>query len=295
MRWRKASCLFLTSIGLLAFCPEVAINREADAKQLVREVMNNELKAQAEEAGDDHLWSYRELTRQKGKNLLFDYCETKYGTIHRLLAVNGHPLSQAQSRAEDKRIQQVIKSPASIREASKKERSDAEQERKFLTMFADAFRFQEEGRQGDIVRIRFTPDPDFHPSGIEQRVLHVLSGTIAVDVKERRLASINGRLVSEVRFLGGLVGHLNAGGTFSAQSERVAPGDWELKSLDIDMNGKLLLFKTLEVQEHKAYSGYTPVPPSTTLAQAAERLQRDSSLWSSEHRSLTPRIASKAP
>jgi hypothetical protein len=55
-------------------------------------------------------------------------------------------------------------------------------------------------------------------------------------------------------------------------SEKVAPGDWALRSLDIEMNGKALLFKTIAVQEHDAYSGYALAAPVTSLAQAAERL-----------------------
>jgi hypothetical protein len=42
------------------------------------------------------------------------------------------------------------------------------------------------------------------------------------------------------------------------------------------MNGKALLFKTITVREQDTYSKYTPIPPNTTLAQAAERLQEDS-------------------
>jgi len=76
--------------------------------------------------------------------------------------------------------------------------------------------------------------------------------------------------------LGGLAGHLNRGGTFSVQLENVAPGDWEVKSLNVEMNGKALLFKIITVREQDNYSNYTPIPPDTTLAQAAERLQEDS-------------------
>jgi hypothetical protein len=42
------------------------------------------------------------------------------------------------------------------------------------------------------------------------------------------------------------------------------------------MNGKALLFKIITVREQDNYSNYTPIPPDTTLAQAAERLQEDS-------------------
>jgi hypothetical protein len=275
MQRRNAMFLTSTLLCLLAVQMRAASNDGADAKQLVREVIQNEIKSQAEEAGDEHLWSYRELTRQKGKELLYEYCQTKYGTIHRLLAVNGRPLSPSETQAEDKRIQKFITSPDAIPVEQKKRKADAEEERRFLGLFADAFHYQAEKRQGELVQLLFTPDPDFRPSGIEERALHNFEGTIVLNVKQKRLVSVNGRLMSEVKFLGGLAGHLDEGGTFSIQSENVAPGDWELKSYDVQMTGKVLFFKTLTVQEHIVYSRYTPVPANTTLAQAAERLRKD--------------------
>ncbi len=280
--WRKAGFwpLVSTSILLLAVLPPnlehtgVAANNSAGANQLVREVIQNEIQA---EPSNNNMWSYRELTNRKGKELLLEYCQTKYGTIHRLLAVNGHPLNPSQRQAEDIRIQKLLRSPDAVRAAQKKERADAQEERKFLRLFLDAFRYQEEGQQGDLMKLGFRPNSDFHPSTDEERVLHSLKGTMVVDVQQKRLVSVNGRLTTEVKFWGGLAGHLNAGGTFSVLSENVAPGDWELKSLDVEMNGKALLFKTITVREQDTYSSYTLVPPSTSLAQAAERLQKDSS------------------
>jgi hypothetical protein len=280
--WRQAgfSPLVPTSILLLAVLSPnleqtgMAANNSADANQLVREVIQNEIQA---EPSNNNMWSYRELTNRKGKELLLEYCQTKYGTIHRLLAVNGHPLNPSQRQAEDIRIQKLLRSPDAVRAAQKKERADAQEERKFLRLFLDAFRYQEEGQQGDLMKLGFTPNSEFHPSTNEERVLHSLTGTMVVDVQQKRLVSVNGRLTTEVKFWGGLAGHLNAGGTFSVLSENVAPGDWELKSLDVEMNGKALLFKTITVREQDTYSSYTLVPPSTSLAQAAERLQKDSS------------------
>jgi hypothetical protein len=250
-----------------------AANSSAGFNQLVREVIQNEIQGQA---NDNNLWTYRELTRHGGKNLLLEYCQTKYGSIHRLLAVNGQPLSPSRRQTEAKRIQMLIGSPDALRAAQRKESADAQEERKFLTLFPNAFRYQEEGQQGSLLKLGFRPNPNFRPSGNEERVLHSLEGTMVVDLKQKRLVSINGRLMTEVKFWGGLAGHLNPGGTFSVQLENVAPGDWELKSLDVEMNGKALLFKTLTVREQDTYSNYTPIPPNTSVVQAAELLQKDS-------------------
>jgi hypothetical protein len=279
--WRIAgfSPFVSTSILLLGvFLPGLrqigtAANNGTDPNQLVGEVIQNEIRAQA---NSNNLWSYRELTKRKGKELLLEYCQTKYGTLHRLLAVNGLPLNPSQRQAEDKRIQKLVGSRDAMRAAQKKETADAREERKMLSLFPDAFRYEQEQQQGDLLNLRFTPNSNFHPSGNEARVLHSLQGTMVVDVKQKRLVSVNGRLTTEVKFGGGFAGHLNPGGTFSVVLENVAPGDWELKSLDVEMNGKALFFKTITVREQNMYSSYALVPPSTSLAQAAERLHKDS-------------------
>lgn len=244
----------------------------ADVDRLVREVIQNEIQAEVQETD---LWSYRELTRSGGRERLIEYCETKHGTIHRLLAVNGRPLDSKQRQAESKRIAKVVRSPELLRAAEKKSNADDQETRKFLKLFPKAFRYQVESRQGDRMTLRFQPAPDFSPSGNEERALHALEGTMVVDFKQKRLVSIEGHLVTEVKFWGGLLGHLDQGGRFSVVCENVAPGDWELKSLDVEMNGKALLFKTITVHEQDTYSNYKLVPPDTSLAQAAERLENE--------------------
>jgi hypothetical protein len=242
-----------------------------DADRQVREVFQNEIQG---EADSSNLWAYRELTKRKGKELLFEYCQTRYGTIDRLLAVNGAPLDPSERQAETKRIQKLIASPGALRAAQKKEESDDEQLRKFLKLFPDAFRYHETQQQGDQITLRFEPNPDFSAPGFEARVLHSLQGTIVVDVKQKRLVSVDARLMTVVKFWAGVLGHLDQGGTFSVVTENVSPGDREMKSLNVEINGKAVIFKTVAFREHDAFSDYTPVSRSMTLAQAAEWLEK---------------------
>jgi hypothetical protein len=273
VHWRKAWPLAATSLLLLAMQARPAAQHQQDAQQLAREVIQNEIQA---EINDHNLWSYRELTKRDGKAMLFEYRQTKAGTINRLLAVNGCPLDARQRQAEDERIRKLIRSPDAMRQAQKKADADARETREFLQLFPKAFLFREEQHQGDVMSLGFTPNPKFHPTGNEARVLHSMQGTMVVDVTQKRLVSVKGRLMRAVEFWGGLLGHLNPGGTFAVSLENVAPGDWELKSLDVEMRGKALLFKTIGAQEHETYSDYKPVPPDATLEQAAELLRKNS-------------------
>src|SRR5207248_10256728 len=111
--------------------------------------------------------------------------------------------------------------------------------------FPDAFRFEYDGREGELIKLKFAPNPDFHGSGRAAQVFHHLEGTMLVDPEQKRLAEITGELTSEVRFgWGGILGHLDEGGTFHVKLADLGSGHWEMTTLDVEMDGKALLFKT---------------------------------------------------
>jgi hypothetical protein len=113
-----------------------------------------------------------------------------------------------------------------------------------------------------------------HPA----QVFHHMEGTLLVDGQQKRLAEISGELTSEVKFLGGLLGHLNKGGTFLVKQQDLGSGHWELTTMDVQMNGKALFFKTIAVREQETDTHFQQVPDDMTLQQALEVLQKDASV-----------------
>jgi hypothetical protein len=75
-----------------------------------------------------------------------------------------------------------------------------------------------------------------------------MQGEVWVNTNHRRLVEISGHLIHDVKFGGGLLGHLDKGGEFRVQQAEVEPGYWELISLTVNMKGKALFFKTIGVQ-----------------------------------------------
>jgi hypothetical protein len=226
-----------------------------------------------EQMRDNSLWSYRETKRQDGKLKLYDVCQTRQGEIERLVAIGGRALTDEQLAKEDSRIQSVISEPGQVRQRQKKQREDGEQALKLLRMFPDAFQFRYDGMDGQLVRLRFSPNPKFRPPDHAAQVFHHMQGTVLVDAEQQRLAAIDGRLTSEVKFFGGLFGHLEKGGTFNVEQKEVAPRVWEVSVMHVHMSGKALLFKTIDVQEDETYSDFRSVPADTSLEQAAQRLK----------------------
>jgi hypothetical protein len=184
-------------------------------------------------------------------------------------------LNPAEREAEDERIQKLISHPEQLRAKQKKEREDGEQERNLLKFFPEAFHFQCEREAGNIVTLRFRPNPGFRPFTRASQVFHHMEGTLVVDAKQKRLVEIDGRLTSEVKFAGGLLGHLDKNGTFLVRQQEVGEGHWDLSFMSVHMNGRALFFKTITVLEKKSLLDYKPLPRGATLQQVADFLRRD--------------------
>jgi hypothetical protein len=72
-------------------------------------------------------------------------------------------------------------------------------------------------------KLAFRPNPAFNPNNYEERGLHTMSGTVLVDLQEKRLAEFSGMLTKQVDFGFGLIGHLGKGGTIQVSRVRLSP------------------------------------------------------------------------
>lgn len=244
----------------------------ADPNAFAREVLANEIQAQKD---DQSLWSYRLTEGSGAKTKVYFVCQVRYGEIRRLAAVNGEPLPPSQEKTEAARIRKLASDPEQVRENAKKEHDDTVQGRNLLAMFPKAFLFEDDGEENGLVRLKFTPNPAFHPTSRASEAFHHMEGTMLLDARAKRLAEIHGVLTSEVKFWGGLLGHLDPGGTFEVVQRDVGGGFWEMVSLHVNMNGKALFFKTIAVRQHEDYTDFERMPENITLQQAAERVKRE--------------------
>ena len=248
-------------------------NVQQDPTVLVREVVQNEIDAQLH---DESLWCFREQKEEFSKpQKTMEVCGTKEGNLERVTAIDGRELSPAELEAEDQHVAKLVSHPVQLRAKQKKEREDAEQTRALLNLLPDAFYFRVIGADGDLLKLSFWPNPAFHPFTRAALVFHHLEGTLVLDCKHKRIAEINGLLTSEVRFLGGLLGHLDKGGTFVVKAGQVTPDHWDVTLMNLDLSGRALFFKTISVHEKETYADYTRVPDHASLQQVADLLKKE--------------------
>jgi hypothetical protein len=278
--WFAASVTICILVVVFCARPSCAQGQPSGANtgqnlgQLVRAVMRNEIETQHT---DSSLWCFRQRHQEDGKpSKVLEVCQTSIGDLERTVAVNGRELNVEQQQAEDLRLQKLLSHPEQLRAKQRKAHEDGEQTEHLLMVFPDAFQFELEGESGSFVRIKFRPNPNFRPATRASTVFHHMEGALVVDEGQKRIVEIDGQLTSEVKFGGGLLGHLDRGGTFHIKQQDVGSGHWEMTLMNVQMSGKVLFFKSISVLEKNTYSDYTPLPSRASLQQAAAVLTKDS-------------------
>ena len=256
-------------LGSTAFSQSDSERLGMSANELARKVVTNELKVQNEDLGH---WMYRLEKEDAEKKQVQEIVETKDGSLSRLLSTDGRPLDAKQQQKESRRIQRLVSNPGEQRKLQQASNKKAEQGERLFKILPDVFVFGYAGCEGDLIKLSFRPNPNFRPPSIEARVFQNMEGEMTVDSKQERLAAINGHLMEDVKFGGGLLGHLDKGGKFEVRQTEVAPGQWEMTVLVVDMKGKVLLFKTIDVQQVESHLDFHRVPDDLTLAEAASIL-----------------------
>lgn len=245
---------------------------QQDAQEFVKKMVESELKS---ENDDKTHWRFRKVDAKPDESKTWDVIETKNGEVERLLKIDGRQLTQQERSADQVRLSKFLRSASE--EASKKKSAgaDSNKEQQLLGMLPYALVYEYAGKDGDLVKLTFKPNPRFRASTREAEVFHHMSGEIVFNVKTRRLAQLRGQLVSRVNFGYGLLGHLNKGGTFDVKQGMVTSDHWDMTLLDTELTGKALFFKTITVREKLVESDYQRVSDTLTLEQGAKLLEKN--------------------
>jgi len=234
------------------------------AGELVDVVVANELADRVER----RKWMYV-IEKQDGKQTLTEeQVETKDGPLYRLLAIDGRPLDPGQRQQDDARIDRLLHDPG---EQLKVKRAHDEDEQKLETLMhlmPGAFLYDYDGAEGNLIRVKFRPNPNYYPSTYEARVVHALAGTILIDSQQKRLVKLSGQLTGSVEFGYGFLGRIDNGGTVEIGRVEVGPLQWKTALIAIQLSGRLVLFKTISKHEFETRSDFRAVPDDVSLLQA---------------------------
>ncbi|HEX4650471.1 MAG TPA: hypothetical protein VH250_03095 [Granulicella sp.] len=218
------------------------------------------------------------ITRDTTKEII----ETKDGDVARLIAIDGKPLPPDADRAELDRLDTLAAHPDLQEHRHKSEQRDAARINHLMELLPQAFLYRVEGvvpcSAGQCYRLSFTPNPRFSPPDLEADVLRGIAGEVWIDRAQERLTRLNAHFITDVDFGFGLLGKLNKGGTvLLEQTDIGAPmHDWELTGLHLDLTGKALMVKSIEMQVNEETSHFSPAPPNLTYRDAIQLLKKSS-------------------
>jgi hypothetical protein len=259
--------VILTFAAALALPPALP---SQTAKELIGEACYNELQHRERKT----LWSYTAERHVNNHIFLEQVIETVDGPVRHLLGVDGHPPTPAQIKEEDDRHQELLNN-ASRRHALQKQQDDDDKKmEELLRIIPEAFVFEDQGKEGQSEKIAFHPNPGFKPKTYEQRILQTLDGVAFIDLYDKRIARLSGSLGTRVKFGYGLIGHVEQGGITEITRVHLSPGVWKTSAEKIDMDGRFVMLKTINKHQDESRTGFEPVAPDTTFAQALDEIQR---------------------
>jgi hypothetical protein len=252
---------------LLAFLSgQVAPLHAQNPKQIAEQAVQTELAA----SHDDHTpWLYFETTSEPKKNVKKWVAEAQPSDVERVVERNGQLLSEAEQRQEMEAFMRDTRAQARQRKSGQ---HDDEQAAELLRILPDAFIWTIQDQKGGETVLHFKPNPQFDPPDLEARVFAAMEGDMIVDTEQHRIVSLKGRLIRDVKILGGLVGNLQAGGTFDVERREVGKNLWQITETHVHIKGHILLFKTISEDEDDVRTSFRQLPLNNSMEQAKGEL-----------------------
>jgi hypothetical protein len=247
--------------------------------ELVRETVQNEINTNNP---TKFMYREREETGHGSQTKLI--VETKDVAAGMLVAINDKPLTEEDRQKENARLDQLVNDPRELKKKEKADREDTEHTNRIMKALPDAFLYEPDGVQtatkeignpGDeLVRLKFRPNPDYNPPSHVEQVLTGMVGYMLIDKSKHRVAKIDATLEKDVGFGWGILGRLDKGGRFVVQQGTVDTGVWQVTRMDLDLTGRILLFKKLVVKSTQTFSDFHEAPANLTFAQGVELLKK---------------------
>jgi hypothetical protein len=269
-------------VGLLLVimqgAPAPAQSVSATPIELVRETVRNEINS----SDAKFMFREREETGRGSQTKLI--VETREMAAGMLVAINDKPLTVEERQKEQARLNELVNHPQELRKKLKADKEDTEHTNRIMKALPEAFLYsldgvqsgtKEMGNPGDeLVRLKFHPNPDYDPPSHTEQVLTGMAGYMLIDKLQHRIALIDGTLEKDVGFGWGILGRLDKGGRFVVQQGTMGTGVWQVTRMNLDLTGRILLFKKLVIKSTQTFSDFHEAPPNLTFAQGVELLKK---------------------
>jgi hypothetical protein len=246
-----------------------------DPRQLVKDAVSNELRSNEQQTD---FWMYRLNKENKSGAQVKDMVETKDGIVARLISVNGRPLTLEERAADDERLTALANNPEEQRSRLGDQKKEQEKVLAMVRALPDALLYEYAGTDlmdgRPTVRLKFKPNPAFHPTTRETIAYKATEGTLWIDSQEQRILRLDATLAHDINIGWGIVGHIDKGGQLFLQQQFLGSGKWRINKLIIEASGQAFFFKSISLKQRQFGADFRPVPPNLSIAAAVNLLKK---------------------
>jgi hypothetical protein len=183
--------------------------------------------------------------------------------VGKLIRVGEAPVSEKQEQREDQQLRHLLESSHEQQEQRRRQQKFEGYARALVKALPDAFHFTETGAergpQGQrLIHLSFQPSAEFKPASTDQELLKGMAGTMIIDETKKQIVRLEALLIRDIDFGFGVLVHLNKGGNLLLDRESTNQTAPNVRVLSVNLNGRLLLLKKLEIHwsfDHFAYLG----------------------------------------
>jgi hypothetical protein len=209
-------------------------------------------------------WSWGSETRS--------VIETAEGRADRIVLFHDEPLQPDQQAKQEHRLEKLLRDRDAVKAEFQEDKSETQRRIRMVKAFPQAVLFDYAGRENGLLRFTFRPNPDFSPKDRETQLYRGMEGSVWIEPEQERIVRVEGKLVKDVSFGWAILGHLNKGGIYEIAQTEIAPGIWRVRTLNVDVKGKVLLVSNFKFFRQEHDTNYRPTPASTHYRDAVEAL-----------------------
>ena len=251
----------LNKLGIICgICSVLALGGQADVQEIIQKsVAANEADFRAEPE-----FAYKVLERGPEGSKTYEVTMIDGSPYHRLIAMNGEPLSKdAQGAEEQKQKQTVVRrrsqSPQERQKRIAGYKKDRQRDHAMMQQLVKAFTFTLIGEEKlgsfDVYHLRADPRPEYQPPSMETEVLTGMKGQLWIDKASYQWVKVTAEVVHPVS-IAGFLARVEPGTQFELEKMPVENGIWLPKHFAMKAHAKVLMLVNRSSHEDNTFSDY---------------------------------------
>lgn len=269
--------------AVLVFAAAEPVSPAPNVDEIVRNAINREIGHQRRLA--NYTWEQKSTIRSLSNSAELRKTETRVtehfnidGTSYRkVIERDGKPLSAADARKEQERMDREIAKRKSESASDRQKRIDHERKEqeeaiRFREEVMRAFAFRIEGEEKvnafTAWRIAGDPRPDFRAKSRDGKMLSKIRGRIWVDQKTGDWLKFDVETLDKITF-GGFLASVAPGATISAQQMRVNEELWHPEWVRVKLNARAL-WKKINADVETSFRNFRKFQVESRIVDTAE-------------------------